>query len=122
MSEDDGIDRSDWPPEMIEEDRVERLTSPLFDMWLEFERAFAAKAIDDLDVSDEDAEKAAAQMTGASTSGAAFAHLLRHVQHERILRDLHRKVVAVFATLEHPHGMSITEIHAEYAKLQKGEA
>ncbi len=47
----------DMSPEEREEFRIENATSPLFDMWLRFEGAFGDRAIDRLDISDEDADE-----------------------------------------------------------------
>jgi len=109
-------------PEEREEARVENATSPLFDMWLRFESAFGDRAIDRLDVSDEDAEAAAKKMEGISPSGDAFAHLLRSIANRRRLREISHKVSAIWAASGKPEPMSFPEIHERYAKLPKVEA
>src|SRR5271167_2621540 len=75
-------------PEDREYRRVEIATSPLFDMWLRFEDVFCDRAIDRLDISDEDAEAAAKQMDDHAPAGDAFAYLLRQIPHRRRLREL----------------------------------
>ena len=115
----------DMTPDEREQARIENATSPLFDMWLRFEAAFGALAIDRFDVSDEDAETAAKMMEG-TPSGDAFAYLLRSIKDRRLLRELSHKAIAVWATSEAVGGtseaMSIPEIHERYAKLSKGDA
>jgi hypothetical protein len=112
-----------WEPgEEREYRRVEIATNPLFDMWLRFEDVFCDRAIDRLDVTDEDAEAAAAQMEGAGPSGIAYAYLLRQIPHRRRFRELHHKVSTVWAASGKSEAMSIPEIHARYEKLPKGEA
>lgn len=107
-------------PEQREEARIEDATSPLFDMWLRFEGAFADRAIDRLDVSDEDAEAAAKKMEGVGEAGAAFGYLLRQIPHRRRLRDLSHKASAIWAASGTSEALSIPEIHDRYAKLPKG--
>jgi hypothetical protein len=77
----------DMTPEDREYRRVENATNPLFEMWLRFERVFADRAIDQLDISDEDAEAAAKQMEGYGSAGDAFAYLLRWISHRRQQRQ-----------------------------------
>lgn len=73
----------DMSPEDREEFRIENAVNPLFDMWLRFEAAFGDRAIDRLDVTDEDAEAAARRMEATKTdSGAAFAYLLRSIANQ----------------------------------------
>ena len=110
-------------PEDREETRIELIISPLFDLWLRFERSFARRAIDQLDISDEDAETAAKKMeAGNTTSGAAFAHLLRQIANERLVRQLFYKVEAVWAAAGTEEPLSVEAIHERYEKLPKGEA
>lgn len=110
-------------PEEREEFRIENATSPLFDMWLRFEGAFGDRAIDRLDVSDEDAEITAKRMeAGGTESGRAFAYLLRSIANRRRLRVLWHKVTAVWEASGSREPMSIPEIHERYAKLPKGNA
>ena len=111
----------DLSPEEREEMRIGQVMGPLFDMWLRFEDVFADRAIDRLDVSDEDAEAAAKRMEGGP-SGDAFAYLLRHIATRRILRKLAHKASAVWAAGDAGEMMSIPEIHERYAKLPKGDA
>jgi hypothetical protein len=111
----------DMSPEDREHMRIENATSPLFDMWLRFEAAFCDRAIDRLDITDEDAEAMAKIMEG-SPSGDAFAYLLRQLPHRRRLRELSHKASAVWAAGGAPEMMSIPEVHDRYAKLPKGEA
>lgn len=109
----------DMSPEEREEFRLDEAISPLFDMWLRFENVFADRAIDRLDISDEDAEAAAMHFGSA---GDAFAHLLRQIPHRRRLRELSHKAMAVWASAGMSEPLSIPEIHARYAKLPKGDA
>ncbi len=113
----------DMSPEEREEFRIENATSPLFDMWLRFEGAFGDRAIDRLDISDEDAEAAAKRMeAGGTESGRAFAYLLRSIANRRRLRVISHKVTAVWEASGTRESMSIPEIHERYAKLPKGDA
>ena len=112
----------DMAPEEREEFRLENATGPLFDMWLRFKDVFGDRAIDRLDVSDEDAEAAARGMEGHGPAGDAFACLLRSIPNRRRLRELSHKVIAVWAASGTSASMSIPEIHDRYAKLPKGEA
>jgi hypothetical protein len=110
-------------PEECEEFRIENSTNPLFDMWLRFEGVFGDRAIDQLDISDEDAEVAARRMeVGGTESGRAFAYLLRSIANRRRLRVLSHKVSAVWAASGKSEAMSIPEIHERYEKLPKGDA
>ncbi len=110
------------PPEEREYRRVEIATSPLFDMWLRFEDVFCDRAIDRLDITDEDAEAAAKQMEDHAPAGTAFAYLLRQIPHRRRLRELCHKASAVWAVSGTSEPMSIPEVHDRYAKLPKGDA
>lgn len=106
-----------------EEFRIDNAISPLFDMWLRFVSAFGDRAIDRLDVADEDAEGAAKRMeAGGTTSGRAFAYLLRSIRNRRRLRVLSHKVTAVWEASGTREPMSIPQIHERYAKLPKGDA
>jgi hypothetical protein len=111
-----------WPPEEREYRRVEIATSPLFDMFLRFEDVFCDRAIDRLNISDEDAEVAAKQMDGHTPAGDAFAYLLRQISHRRRLRELSHKVSAIWAASGTSEPLSIPEVHERYAKLPKGDA
>jgi hypothetical protein len=105
----------------MSDDELDDRCGPLFDMLIEFERRFVAHAIDIAELSDEEAEREAANMDGDYDLGRAFAALLRRVKHERIARELGHRCAAVWAANGTPEGgMSIPEIHAEYAKLNKG--
>jgi len=123
MTHRDPKPENSWTPEMIEEDRLDNLCSPLFDMFLAFERTFAAKAIDELNVTDEDAEKFATHMAGTE-AGRAFGYLLRHIRHERNIRRVGHACAAISAANggTFPRAMSISEVADEYAKIQKGNA
>jgi hypothetical protein len=113
----------DMSPEEREEFRIENATSPLFDMWLRFVGVFGDRAIDRLDISDEDAEVAAKRMeVGGTESSRAFAYLLRSIANRRRLRELSHKVTAVWEASGTRTSMSIPEIHERYAKLPKGNA
>lgn len=113
----------DMSAEAREEFRIENATSPLFDMWLRFEGVFGDRAIDRLDISDEDAEAAAQRMEiGGTESGRAFAYLLRSIANRRRLRVICHKVTAVWEASGTRESMSIPEIHERYAKLPKGDA
>lgn len=113
----------DMSPEDREEFRVENAISPLFDMWLRFEGAFGDRAIDRLDISDEDAEAAAQRMEASATeSGRAFAYLLRSIANRRRTRVIHHMVSAVWAANGTPESMSMDEVCDRYAKLPKGDA
>jgi len=112
----------DMSPEDREYRRVENATSPLFDMWLRFLDVFADRAIDRLDITDEDAEAAAKQMDGYAPAGDAFAYVLRQIPHRRRARELSHKVSAVWAASGSREAMSIPEVHERYAKLPKGDA
>jgi hypothetical protein len=79
------------PPDEREYRRVEIATGPLFDMWLRFGDVLCDRAIDRLDITDEDAEAAAKQMEGYGPAGDAFAYLLRSISDRRRLRQISRK-------------------------------
>jgi hypothetical protein len=111
-----------WPPEEREHRRVEIATSPLFDMFLRFEDVFCDRAIDRLDISDEDAEAAARQMEGHGPAGGAFAYLLRQIPNRRLLREFAHKASAVWEASGSRNPMTIPEVHERYAKLPKGDA
>ncbi len=110
------------PQEEREYRRTEILTSPLFDMWLRFEAVFGDRAIDRLDISDEDAEAAAKGMEGYGPMGDAFAYLLRTISNRRRVRVLSHKARAVWEASGAREPLSIPEIHARYEKLRKGDA
>ena len=113
----------DMSPAARERFRIENAINPLFDMWLRFEGAFGDRAIDRLDVSDEDAEVAAKGMeVGGTESGRAFAYLLRSIANRRRMRAIHHMVTAVWEASGTRESMSIPEIHERYEKLPKGEA
>lgn len=112
----------DMSPEAREEWRVENATSPLFDMWLRFEDVFADRAIDRLDITDEDAEAMATKMESVGAAGAAFAYLLRQIPNRRILREICHKATAVWEASGTSGMMTIPEIHERFEKLPKGEA
>ena len=113
----------DMSPEDREEFRVENALNPLFDMWLRFEAAFADRAIDRLDITDEDAEAGAKLIEkNSGPAGAAFAHLLRRIPKRRLTREMFHKVSAVWAASGKQEGMSIKEVYERYEKLPKGEA
>lgn len=101
--------------------RVEIVTSPLFDMWLRFLDAFADRAIDRLDISDEDAEAAAKQMVGHAPMGDAFAYVLREIPNRRRLRQIGHMASAVWAASGTSEPLSYPELRDRYAKLPKGE-
>jgi hypothetical protein len=111
----------DMSPEDREYRRVENATSPLFDMWLRFLDVFGDRAIDRLDVSDDDAEVMAKRMEG-TPMGDAYAYLLRQISHRRCLRELFHKVCTLEAAGPLPEMMTIPEVHERYAKLPKGKA
>ena len=123
LSDDEVTARTkDMSPEEREEFRIENATSPLFDMWLRFEGVFGDRAIDRLDISDEDAEIAAKRMeAGGTESGRAFAYLLRSIANRRRLRVIGHKVTAIWEASGTRESMSIPEIHERYAKLPKGD-
>lgn len=111
-------------PEEQEELRLEELSSPLFDLLIRFEHAFARLAIDKYDLSDEDAEKMAAKIAGVGGPGGmgdAFAYFLRRIPGERNMRRLGHMFAAVSAT-QTVEMISIPDLVNEYNKLQKGEA
>jgi hypothetical protein len=112
----------DMSPEDREYRRVENATSPLFDMWLRFLDAFADRAIDRLDISDEDAEASAKQMEGHAPMGDAFAVVLRRIPDRRRMRQLMHMVDAVWTTSGTREPMSFPEVRDRYAKLPKGDA
>lgn len=123
MSPEEFAERAkDLSPEDREELRIENATNPLFDMWLRFEGVFGDRAIDQLDISDKDAEAAAKGMEGHGPAGDAFAYLLRSIPNRRRLREISHKVSAVWEASGTREPMSIPEIHDRYAKLPKGEA
>ena len=80
-----------WPPEEREYRRVEIATEPLHDMWQCFLNTFGDHAIDQLDISDEDAEAAAQQFDDYPPAGPAFAYVLRQIPLRRRARALARK-------------------------------
>lgn len=82
-SEEIAAELEKWPPEEREYRRVEIITSPLFDMWQRFLNVFGDCAIDDLGISDEDAEAAAKQMEDHAPAGTAFAYVLRQIPYRR---------------------------------------
>jgi hypothetical protein len=112
----------DLSPEDREELRIEDAINPLFDMWLRFKDVFGDRAIDRLDVSDEDAETAAKKMEGHGPAGEAFAYLLRCIADRRRSREILHKVTAVWAVSGTSEAMSMSEIFERYEKLPKGEA
>lgn len=119
---DDDYDRSDWTPEMIEEERLNDLIGPLFDLWLRFESAFGRLAIDRFDISDEDAEAFAKHMEESGTDGSrAFAYMLRQIKMARILRSISHRVTAIWA-VQGERPLSMEDIATEYAKLGEGKA
>lgn len=124
LSDEEFAERAkDMSPAEREEFRIENTFSPLFDLWLRFEGAFGDRAIDRLDVSDEDAEAAATQMeAGGTESGRAFAYLLRSIANRRRTRMIHHMVTAVWEAGGTRESMSIQEIADRYAKLPKGNA
>jgi len=71
-NDDETIDRSSWTPEEIEEERLETLISPLFDMFLKFQDDFAAKALDEIGLSDADAETKAQIMEKSDLKNSRF--------------------------------------------------
>lgn len=123
MSAEEFAERTkDLSPEEREQWRLEEVGNPLFDMWLRFCDVFADRAIDRLDVSDEDAEAMAKMMEGSTSMGDAYAYLLRCIPDRRIQRELHHKVSAIWAASGACDPLPIEEIHARYEKLPKGEA
>jgi hypothetical protein len=112
----------DLSPEEREEFRIENATSPLFDMWLRFKDVFGDRAIDRLDISDEDAEAAAKGMEGHGPAGDAFVYLLRTIPSRRHLRGILHMANAVWEASGTREPLGLHEIHALYAKLPKGEA
>lgn len=110
------------PPAEREYRRVEIVTSPLFDMWLRFLDVVGDRAIDRLDISDEDAEAAAKQMEDHAPAGTAFAYVLRQIPHRRRLREIAHKASAVWAASGTSEPLSIPKIRDRYAKLPKGDA
>lgn len=96
-------------------------SNPLFDMWLRFEDVFADRAIDRLDISDEDAEGQAKEMDGVGPAGAAFAYLLRRIPARRRLRGLFFKVSAIWDASGSREPLGLPEIDERYAKI-KGDA
>lgn len=109
-------------PEDREYRRVEIATSPLFDMWLRFLDVVGDRAIDRLDISDEDAEAAAKQMEDHAPAGTAFAYVLRQIPRRRLLRELSHKASAVWAAEGTSEPLTIQEVQDRYAKLPKGDA
>jgi hypothetical protein len=107
-------------------DRIDDLASPLFDMLLEFEQAFCNRAIDELDITDADAETLAAYFASKfpDGTGSVFANLLRAIPMERIRRALFHRAQAVLESRgpSGPTMLRLDEINALYAKLQKGNA
>lgn len=116
------IDKSDWTDEMKEEDRLERLFSDFFyDEWLAFEKTFTAKALV-LGITDEDAEKYAAQFDAEGRLQHGFAYLLRQIKHERNSQRIYAMITAAFQDGLPDGGVSIPDIVTAYNKLPKGEA
>ena len=105
-------DRSDWTPEMLEEQRLEELFSPLFDMWLAFEQKFGEVALDEQGVSAEDAETYASRFGAPNPLPAhqAFAYLVRHINIVRSLRHVRVALAAVFPQGLPEGGVSFTEL------------
>lgn len=123
LSAEELVERTkDMSPGAREEYRLENAISPLFDMWLRFKGVFGDRAIDRLDISDEDAEAAAKTMEGNGPSGDAFAYLLRSISKRRQLRVIDHKVSAIWAAAGTSEPLSFPEIHERYDKLPKGEA
>lgn len=102
----------------------EEQMNPLFDMFLRFEQAFTRRAIDILDISDDDAEKVANEHLAASPHGmgAAFAYFLGQIKNERLLRKLHFALTAVWESEGEKKSMSYNEIYEKFEKLPKGNA
>lgn len=111
--------------EAPEENKLEELCGPLFDLFLRFERAFTRLALDRYDVTDADAEAFAVIMSasGADT-GAAFAYLMRQIKTERVLRRVAFEAQAVFesrrSTGLKEELVSLNDLSEEFRKLQGG--
>jgi len=101
---------------------LEETISPLFDMWLSFEASFGDRAIDQLDISDQDAESMAKKMEGLGSAGAAFAYLLRSISQRRKFREICHVARVVWATTKEPAFLSLHEMYEHYMKLPKGKA
>jgi hypothetical protein len=91
-------------------------------MWLRFLDVVGDRAIDRLDISDEDAEAAAKQMEGYGPAGDAFAYVLRQIPNRRLLCAFAHKAGAVWEADGSRDPMTIPEVHERYAKLPKGDA
>lgn len=105
-----------------EEDRIENLISPLYDLWLRFESAFTRLAVDRFDISSADAEQAAKMMH----ADPSFASLLRRIASERNIRLLYHQAEAIWAAEGTREGegrpLSVVDILTEYPKLREGQA
>ncbi len=104
-----------------EEERLDNLCSPLFDMFLAFEKQFAARAIDELDISDHDAE-AIARMLKGTESGRAFGYLMRHIAAERVWRTVSHMVDVVWTAEGHQEPLTMQDVKERYLRIKKGEA
>ena len=102
----------------------EEQINPLFDRFLRFEHAFTRRAIDVLDISDEDAEAVAeAHSTGnPGGAGPVFAYFLRQIKTERQMRRLQFAMTAVWESEGEKKSMSFQEIYEKFDKLPKGNA
>lgn len=99
---------------------------PLFDMWLRFRTAFANRAIDELDISEDAAEIAARNMDAVGPAGQAFGYLLRYISIERTHRKVMHMVDAIDAAAEAvgclKESLSYEDIRERYEALKKGDA
>lgn len=112
------------------DEQLEDKHSPLFDLFLTFQDTFATKAIDELDISNDEAERVAIAMEKSQSSmGIAYAHFMRCIGHARMFRELSFRAAAVWAADVSAHPSStprpvteIDEIHARFEKMRKGSS
>lgn len=109
-----------------EELDVQERCGRLFDLFLRFERAFTRLAIDRLDTTDADAEAMAVIMERANSSaGCAFAHFMRHIKHERVMRRVSHAAEAVYEARRAAgmaDGALSIEAVSEYRRMHGGES
>lgn len=104
-------------------DELEDKHEPLFRMFLRFTDVFANRAIDKLDITDEEAERVAMVMEKTETPmGGAYAYLMRSIAQIRRMRQINHMVSAIWAHEGATTPVPMSEIAERYAKIPKGDA
>ncbi len=105
---------------MTEEERLNIMVAPLYNMFEKLSDDMAAIALDELDICDDDL-RATADLFRGSPMGDAFATLLEHVTDIRIARRFRHMAAAVFAA-GRKEGLPCEDVYDEYNKLNPGKA